>query len=78
MRVIIMTRAEFKRNINSSMKRIADELVYMMQLIDHVGEQGVVNEQPMVAQQMLLDIDTIISDLSDAYNVAQFALSGIE
>lgn len=63
-----MTRAEFKRNINSSMKRVADELVYMMQLIDHVGEQGVVNE----------DIDAIISDLSDAYNVAQFALSGIE
>ena len=60
-----MTRTEFKRNINSSMKRIADELVYMMQLIDHVGEQGVVNE----------DIDAIISDLSDAYNVAQFALS---
>lgn len=63
-----MTRAEFKRNINSSMKRVADELVYMIQLIDHVGEQGVVNE----------DIDAIISDLSDAYNVAQFALSGIE
>lgn len=63
-----MTRTEFKRNINSSMKRIADELVYMMQLIDHVGEQGVVND----------DIDAIISDLSDAYNVAQFALSGIE
>lgn len=68
MRVIIMNRTEFKRNINSSMKRIADELVYMMQLIDHVGEQGVVNE----------DIDAIISDLGDAYNVAQFALSGIE
>ena len=50
----------------------------MIQLIDHVGEQGVVNEQPMVAQQMLLGIDAIISDLSDAYNVAQFALSGIE
>lgn len=63
-----MTRTEFKRNINSSMKRVADELVYMMQLIDHVGEQGVVNE----------DIDAIISDLSDAYNVAQFALNGIE
>lgn len=63
-----MTRTEFKRNINSSMKRIADELVYMMQLIDHVGEQGVVNE----------DVDAIISDLSDAYNVAQFALSGVE
>lgn len=63
-----MTRTEFKRNINSSMKRIADELVYMMQLIDHVGEQGIVNE----------DIDAIISDLSDAYNVAQFALSGVE
>ena len=63
-----MTRTEFKRNINSSMKRIADELVYMMQLIDHVGEQGIVNE----------DIDAIVSDLSDAYNVAQFALSGIE
>lgn len=63
-----MTRTEFKRNINSSMKRIADELVYMMQLIDHVGEEGVVNE----------DVDAIISDLSDAYNVAQFALSGIE
>lgn len=63
-----MTRTEFKRNINSSMKRIADELVYMMQLIDHVGEQGVVNE----------DVDAIISDLSDAYTVAQFALSGIE
>lgn len=63
-----MTRTEFKRNINSSMKRIADELVYMMQLIDHVGEQGVVNE----------DIDAIISDLGDAYNVAQFALSRIE
>lgn len=63
-----MTRTEFKRNINSSMKRIADELVYMMQLIDHVGEQGVVNE----------DIDAIISDLGDAYNVTQFALSGIE
>ena len=63
-----MTRTEFKRNINSSMKRIADELVYMMQLIDHVGEQGVVNE----------DIDAIISDLGDAYSVAQFALSGIE
>ena len=60
------------------MKRIADELIYMMQLIDHIGEQGVVNEQPMVAQQMLLDIDAIISDLGDAYNVAQFALSGIE
>ena len=68
MMVITMTRTEFKRNINSSMKRIADELVYMMQLIDHVGEQGVVNE----------DVDAIISDLSDAYNVAQFALSGIE
>ena len=68
MMVITMTRTEFKRNINSSMKRIADELVHMMQLIDHVGEQGVVNE----------DIDAIISDLSDAYNVAQFALSGIE
>lgn len=63
-----MTRTEFKRNINSSMKRVADELVYMMQLIDHVGEQGVVNE----------DIDAIISDLSDAYNVALFALSGVE
>ena len=63
-----MTRTEFKRNINSSMKRIADELVYMMQLIDHVGEQGIVND----------DIDAIISDLGDAYNVAQFALSGIE
>lgn len=63
-----MTRTEFKRNINSSMKRIADELVYMIQLIDHVGEQGVVND----------DVDAIISDLSDAYNVAQFALSGIE
>lgn len=63
-----MTRTEFKRNINSSMKRIADELVYMMQLIDHVGEQGVVNN----------DIDAIISDLSDAYNVALFALNGIE
>lgn len=62
-----MTRTEFKRNINSSMKRIADELVYMMQLIDHVDEQGVVNE----------DIDAIISDLSDAYNVAQFALSNL-
>lgn len=60
-----MTRTEFKRNINNSMKRIADELVYMMQLIDHVGEQGVVNE----------DIDAIISDLSDAYNVALFSLS---
>ena len=68
MRVITMTRTEFKRNINSSMKRIADELVYMMQLIDHVGEQGIVNE----------DIDAIISNLGDAYNVAQFALSGIE
>ena len=68
MRVITMTRTEFKRNINSSMKRIADELVYMMQLIDHVGEQGVVNE----------DIDAIISDLSDAYNVAQFALSNLQ
>ena len=68
MMVITMTRTEFKRNINSSMKRIADELVYMMQLIDHVGEQGIVNE----------DIDAIISDLGDAYNVAQFALSGIE
>ena len=66
--VITMTRTEFKRNINSSMKRIADELVYMMQLIDHVGEQDIVNE----------DIDAIISDLGDAYNVAQFALSGIE
>lgn len=63
-----MTRTEFKRNINSSMKRVADELVYMMQLIDHVGEQGVVNE----------DIDAIISDLSDAYNVAQFALSNVQ
>ena len=63
-----MNRTEFKRNINSSMKRIADELVYMIQLIDHVGEQGVVNE----------DVDAIISDLSDAYNVAQFALNGIE
>lgn len=63
-----MTRTEFKRNINSSMKRIADELVYMMQLIDHVGEQGIVNE----------DVDAIISDLSDAYTVAQFALSGIK
>lgn len=63
-----MTRTEFKRNINSSMKRIADELVYMMQLIDHVGEQGVVNE----------DVDAIISDLSDAYNVALFALNEIE
>ena len=63
-----MTRTEFKRNINSRMRRVADELVYMMQLIDHVGEQGIVNE----------DIDAIISDLSDAYNVAQFALSGIE
>lgn len=63
-----MTRTEFKRNINSSMKRIADELVYMTQLIDHVGEQGVVNE----------DIDTIISDLSDAYNVALFTLNRIE
>lgn len=68
MRVIIMTRTEFKRNVNSSMKRIADELVYMMQLIDHASEQGVVNE----------DIDAIISDLSDAYNVALFALNGIE
>lgn len=68
MMVIIMTRTEFKRNINSSMKRIADELVYMMQLIDHVGEQGVVNE----------DVDAIISDLSDAYNVALFALNEIE
>lgn len=64
---VVMTRTEFKRNINSSMKRIADELVYMMQLIDHVGEQGVVNE----------DVDAIISDLSDAYNVAQFALSNL-
>lgn len=63
-----MTRTEFKRNINSSMKRVADELVYMMQLIDHVGEKGVVNE----------DIDAIVSDLSDAYNVALFALNGIE
>lgn len=63
-----MTRTEFKRNINSSMKRIADELVYMMQLIDHASEQGVVNE----------DIDAIVSDLSDAYNVALFALNGIE
>lgn len=62
-----MTRTEFKRNINSSMKRIADELVYMMQLIDHANEQGVVNE----------DIDAIVSDLSDAYNVALFALNGI-
>lgn len=50
------------------MKRIADELVYMMQLTDHVGEQGVVNE----------DIDAIISDLSDAYNVALFSLNRIE
>lgn len=63
-----MTRTEFKRNINSSMKRIADELVYMMQLNNYASEEGVVNE----------DIDAIISDLSDAYNVAQFALSGIE
>lgn len=63
-----MTRTEFKRNINSSMKRIADELVYMMQLIDHVGEQGVVND----------DVDAIISDLRDAYTVAIFALNGIE
>lgn len=63
-----MTRTEFKRNINSSMKRVADELVYMMQLIDHVGEQGVVNE----------DVDAIISDLSDAYNVALFAFNRIE
>ena len=63
-----MTRTEFKRNVNSSMKRIADELVYMMQLIDHANEQGVVND----------DIDAIISDLSDAYNVALFALNGIE
>lgn len=63
-----MNRTEFKRNVNSSMKRIADELVYMMQLIDHASEQGVVNE----------DIDAIISDLSDAYNDALFALNGIE
>ena len=63
-----MNRTEFKRNVNSSMKRIADELVYMMQLIDHANEQGVVND----------DIDAIISDLSDAYNVALFALNGIE
>ena len=63
-----MTRTEFKRNINSSMNRIADELVYMRQLIDHVDEHGVVNE----------DIDAIISGLSGAYSVARFALRGIE
>lgn len=63
-----MTRTEFKRNINSSMKRVADELVYMMQLINHVSEQDIVND----------DIDAIISDLSDAYNVALFALNRIE
>ena len=63
-----MTRTEFKRNINSSMKRIADELVYMMQLIDHVGEEGIVND----------DVDAIISDLSDAYNVALFTLNRFE
>lgn len=63
-----MTRTEFKRNINSSMKRIADELVYMMQLNNYASEEGVVND----------DVDAIISDLSDAYNVAQFALNGIE
>lgn len=63
-----MTRTEFKRNINSSMKRIADELVYMMQLIDHAGEEGVVNE----------DIDAIISNLSDAYSDALFSLNRIE
>lgn len=63
-----MTRTEFKRNINSSMKRVADELVYMMQLIEHVGEQGVAGE----------DIDAIISDLSDAYNTALFALNAVD
>ena len=63
-----MTRTEFKRNINQSMKRISDQLVYMMQLNNYASDEGVVND----------DIDTIISDLSDAYNVAQFALSGIE
>ena len=63
-----MTRTDFKRNVNQSMKRIADELVYMMQLINHVREQGVVNE----------DIDAIISDLSDAYNVALWRLNEVD
>lgn len=63
-----MTRTEFKRNINQSMKRIADELVYMMQLNNYASEEGVVND----------DVDAIISDLSDAYNVTLFTLNGIE
>ena len=63
-----MTRTEFKRNVNQSMKRVADELVYMMQLINHLCEQGVVNE----------DIDAIISDLSDAYNVALWRLNEVD
>lgn len=63
-----MTRTEFKRNINQSMKRIADELVYMMQLNNYASEEGVVND----------NVDAIISDLSDAYNVTLFTLNGIE
>lgn len=62
-----MNRTEFKRNINQSMKRIADELVYMMQLNNYASEEGVVNE----------DIDAIISNLNDAYNVALFSLSNL-
>lgn len=63
-----MNRTEFKRNVNQSMKRVADELVYMMQLNNYASEEGVVND----------DIDAIISDLGDAYNVALFALNRIE
>lgn len=62
-----MTRTDFKRNVNQSMKRIADELVYMMQLINHVREQGISND----------DIDAIISDLSDAYNASLWRLDEV-
>ena len=62
-----MTRTDFKRNVNQSMKRIADELVYMMQLINHVREQGISND----------DIDAIISDLSDAYNTSLWRLDEV-
>lgn len=62
-----MTRTDFKRNVNQSMKRIADELVYMMQLINHVREQGISND----------DIDAIISDLSDAYKASLWRLDEV-
>lgn len=63
-----MNQDMFKRNINHSLARIGDEIVYMMQLIDSATAEDIPTSR----------VYDILVDLMDEFGVTKWRLSRLE